>query len=57
MVKSGGGKERGNVVIDKESIKRRYLGSYVTVVDCNSEETAEHSSDYLRDLWTDLKSS
>lgn len=56
-MKEGGGQERENVVIDKESIKRRYLGSYVTVVDCNSEETAEHSSDYLRDLWTDLKSS
>lgn len=57
-MRGGGRKEKESDERDKETTsKHRHLGSYVTVVDCSSEEAADRSSDYLRDLWTDLKSS
>ena len=42
---------------DSDDLDHSHLDDYVTVIHCNCEDTADRSSDYLRDLWTDLKSS
>ena len=42
---------------DSDDRDHSHLDDYVTVIHCNCEDTADRSSDYLRDLWTDLKSS
>ena len=42
---------------DSDELDHSHLDNYVTVIHCNCEDTADRSSDYLRDLWTDLKSS